>query len=223
MSSSQSDPSLVASLLIAGIGNPVDGLSCRTAVDPLRKSAISCSMRAQHHPTGNSGSPSVTGAAGSTYFLPGCSASHFARRSARMRASRRSAGSSVGILGRQPALARGLEHRRPVAFQVGLHALERRDAHVQPGELLLDLGDDAALFGERGERDLADVRSNAIRQWPRKVVPAGLFSQLLLDVVAANRGSTGWIPFWPAGAKPPNLGLYMMSLAQIGCSNRCAN
>ena len=64
-----------------------------------------------------------------------------------------------GILGRQPALARGLEHRRAVAPQVGLHALERGHARVQPGELLLDLGDDAALFGERreGNRYLQDV------------------------------------------------------------------
>ena len=53
--------------------------------------------------------------------------------------------------GDQLALAGGLENAGPVALQVGLGPFEGGYGGVQPGELLLDFGDDAVLFGEGWE------------------------------------------------------------------------
>ena len=54
----------------------------------------------------------------------------------------------LGLGGDQPALAGGLEHAAPISLQVGPNALQRGDGGVEPRKLLLDLGDDAVLFGE---------------------------------------------------------------------------
>jgi hypothetical protein len=57
------------------------------------------------------------------------------------------------VRGEKAALAGSLEHSRLVAPQVGLRPLQRGDPRLQPRELRLDLGDDAALFGKGSERD----------------------------------------------------------------------
>ena len=50
-------------------------------------------------------------------------------------------------LGRdQPPLDSGLQHGSPVALEVRLRPLQRRHRNIQPGELLLDLRNDPALF-----------------------------------------------------------------------------
>ena len=60
-----------------------------------------------------------------------------------------------GLGGDEAALAGVLEDAGPVAPQVGLGAAEGGDGGVETGELGLDGGDDAALFGEgrEGEGD----------------------------------------------------------------------
>ena len=54
-------------------------------------------------------------------------------------------------VGGEAALDGGFEDGGAVAFEGDLGAFERGDASIEPGELLLDGGDDAALFGEGGE------------------------------------------------------------------------
>jgi hypothetical protein len=58
-----------------------------------------------------------------------------------------------GVLGHEPALARGFEDAGPVAFQGSLRPFESSHHRVEPGELGLDFVHDALLFGERGEGD----------------------------------------------------------------------
>ncbi len=70
-----------------------------------------------------------------------------------------------GFGGDELAFAGGFEDGGAVAFEVGLHAPQRRYPRLQSCELLLNLGDDAALLGEGWNRQeciannsLTDVR-----------------------------------------------------------------
>ena len=66
-------------------------------------------------------------------------------------------GFGVGVL-RPPvlgelALDRRLEDGGPIPLQVGSHSLQGDDPGIEVGEEFLDLGDDAALLVERGNRE----------------------------------------------------------------------
>ena len=50
-------------------------------------------------------------------------------------------------------LTRGLEHSGLIPLEVGLRPFQRGDARIEPRELFFDLGDDALLFWERGNRN----------------------------------------------------------------------
>ncbi len=57
-----------------------------------------------------------------------------------------------GFGGNEATFAGGFEHAGAVAFQRGLHPLQRRHSCIQSRELLLNLRHDALLFVERSER-----------------------------------------------------------------------
>ena len=76
--------------------------------------------------------------------------------------------------GDQASLAGGLEDAGPAAFQVGLRPLQRFDRGIQPGKLLLNLGNNAALLGEGGQ----DQR-NRSRRCPRNFLESSTAAETL--------------------------------------------